>query len=131
MDTALDAVLEAFTWIGLGGALALAVVAVGLWAADGSWLAAEAIVDRDGAEPCVRWFDADGDANVAVLSARDDATLAGKDAATIWYRLGWHGRMRLTRRNPGLVRLWWATAGLLSLGVVSAVSAIVLLVVRG
>ena len=38
MTTAVDILLEVFTWIGLGGAFALAVVAVILWAADGTWL---------------------------------------------------------------------------------------------
>ncbi len=64
MDIALDAVLELFTWTGFGGAVILGIVLVVLWAVDGTWLA-EAIVDRDGDEVVVRWFDGDGDANSA------------------------------------------------------------------
>ncbi len=118
MTTAVDILLEVFTWIGLGGAFALAVVAVILWAADGTWLPAEAIVDHDGDRTVVRWFDADGDANSAVAGPEDAAALAGRDEASIWYRHGWRGRMRLARRSPGLRAVSLSAAGMLALGIV-------------
>lgn len=121
MSHVLDILLEVFTWIGFGGALALALVIVIMWAADGSWLEADAIVDREGDETVVRWIDADGDANRAVASPADAATLEGVDAASIWYRHGWQGRMRLTRRPPGMRTVVLSAGGMLALGVVCLV----------
>lgn len=132
----LDILLEIFTWVGFGGAVALAVAAVAMWAADGTWLSAEAIVDREGDDPpgesmtVVRWYDADGDANRAVASPDEAAELAGRDTASIWYRHGWTGRMRLTRRPPGLRRVIWSGAGMLALGVLSLATSIVLYFLR-
>jgi len=131
MDHAIDAMIEIFTWVGLGAFVVLALVAVGVWAADGTWLAAHAIVDRDGDEPVVRWFDADGDANSAPLSAEDAAVLGDVEAASIWYRHGWQGRMRLTRRPPGLRVLAWSAMGMLALGILSLVTGWVLYFARG
>lgn len=123
----LDAVIEIFTWIGFGGAFALGLVALILWVSDGTWLAVDALVDHEDEGTYVRWFDADGDANNALLGEADAAALAGVDRARIWYRYGWHGRMRLTRRPPGLLAVLWAAAGLLALGVVALVISWVLI----
>ncbi len=131
MSPAVDILLEVFTWIGFGGAVALAVVIVIMWAADGTWLPADAIVDREGDETVVRWIDADGDANRAVASAADAAELADADAAPIWYRHGWQGRMRLTRRPGGLRTVVLSAGGMLALGVVSLVASWVLYFTRG
>ncbi|MBF4562932.1 hypothetical protein ITJ43_12385 [Microbacterium sp. VKM Ac-2870] len=131
MDHAIDAVVEVFTWIGLGAFVVLAVVALGVWAAEGTWLPASAIVDRDGEHPVVRWFDADGDANSAPLTPADAAALADAETAAIWYRHGWRGRMRLVRRSPGLRALVWSAAGMLALGVLSLVAGWVLYFLRG
>lgn len=122
MAHVIDVLLEVFTWIGLGGGLLLAVVAVALWAADGTWLAAEAIVDREGDETVVRWFDADGDANRAVATTAEAAVLEGLDAASIWYRHGWQGRMRLTRRAPALRALALSAGGMVALGILCLVA---------
>jgi hypothetical protein len=51
MDHAIDALIEIFTWVGFGGFLVLAIAVVIAWAADGTWLPAEAIIDRDGGDP--------------------------------------------------------------------------------
>jgi len=118
---ALDAVIEIFTWLGFGGALLLGIVAVALWAADGTWLAAEAVVDHEDEGTFVRWFDVDGDANSARISGADAAALAGRDHASIWYRYGWRDRMRLTRRPPGLPAVAWAALSLLALGILMLV----------
>lgn len=127
-----DALLEVFTWVGLGGALVLGVVAVIAWAADGSWLAADAVVDRDDdGRTYVRWFDADGDANSAVAGPVDAAVLDGRDTASIWYRHGWTGRMRLQRRSAGLRMLALSAGGMLALGVLCLVVGWVLYFARG
>ncbi|GAA3036918.1 hypothetical protein [Microbacterium dextranolyticum] len=126
-----DALIEVFTWVGLGGALALGVVAVIAWAADGSWLPADAVVDRDEGRTYVRWFDADGDANSAVASPADAATLEGRETALIWYRHGWTGRMRLHRRSAGLRMLVLSAGGMLALGALCLIAGWVLYFARG
>ncbi|EPD85061.1 hypothetical protein HMPREF1529_01674 [Microbacterium sp. oral taxon 186 str. F0373] len=131
MDHAIDALIEIFTWVGFGAFLLLAIAVVIAWAADGTWLPADAIIDRDGEQPVARWFDADGDANSAPLSAADAAVIGDADAASIWYRHGWQGRMRLQRRPAGLRTLTWSAVGMLALGVVSLVAGWVLYFARG
>ena len=128
---ALDAVIEIFTWLGFGGAVLLGIVAVIVWVADGTWLPAEGLVDREDGATFVRWYDADGDANGVRLSDHEAAALAGVDRVDIWYRYGWRDRMRLTRRPPGLPAVAIAAAGLLALGVVALVVSWVLLFARG
>ena len=131
----LDVLLEVFTWVGFGGAVVLAVVAAILWAMDGTWLPAQAIVDTEsltsGEATVVRWFDADGDANSAVAGPADAAALAGRDSADIWYRLGWSGRMRLQRRPAGLRAVALSAAGLFALGILCLVTGWVLYFLRG
>jgi len=123
--TAIDILLEVFTWIGFGGFLVLAIVALAVWAADGTWLRADAIIDRDGEAPVARWIDVDGDVNSAPLTDAEAHALAGRDAAAIWYRHGWRDRMRLTPRRAGLARLLLAAGGMLALGVVCLVAGMV------
>lgn len=122
MEHVIDTLLEVFVWVGFGGAAVLGVVAVIVWAADGTWLPADAVVDREAGETVVRWFDGDGDANSAVATVADAAALDGRDTTTIWYRHGWTGRMRLTPRSPGLRMIMLSGAGLLALGVLCAVA---------
>lgn len=131
MTTALDAVLEVFTWIGFGGAVALAIALVVLWALDGTWLPTEAVVDHDDDGTWVRWFDDEGEANSARVDDHTAAALAGADRADIWFRHGWHGRMRLTRRPPMHHLLLGLTWGALGLGIVSVVVSTIVLFARG
>lgn len=131
MDTALDILLEVFSWLGLGAGLLLAVVAVILWAADGTWLPADAIVDHEDDGTVVRWFDADGDANTAHASAAEAHHLEGVDHAPIWYRHGWRGRMRLTRRAPAFRAVVWAAVSMLAVGVLALAASGILLFARG
>lgn len=131
MDTTLDIVLEVFSWLGLGAGLLLVVIAVILWAADGTWLPADAIVDHELDGTVVRWFDADGEANAAHATPAEAQQLAGADRAPIWYRLGWRGRMRLTRRAPGFRAVAWAAASMLALGVLALAASGILLFARG
>lgn len=131
METAFDAVLEIFGWVGVGAGLLLAIAAVIMWAAQGTWLSAEAVLDEEAGHLWVRWFDNDGDANSAIASAHDREKLAGLDKATIWYRMGWHGRMRLTRTSPALAAVAWLAVGCLGVGLLSFAASLVLLFVRG
>lgn len=122
MDRTVDILFEIFTWIGLGGFLALAMAAVVVWAADGTWLPAEAIVDRDSGTPVLRWFDADGDANSAEPASADLATIGARATVPIWYRHGWRDRMRLTPRPPALRATMIGAGALLALAIVSFVA---------
>ncbi|MGB4779011.1 hypothetical protein [Microbacterium sp.] len=131
MDHTVDVLLEIFTWIGVGGFIVLAAAAVAVWAADGTWLCAEAIIDRDGETPVARWFDADGDANSASLSPEDVRALGDAETMTLWYRHGWRGRIRMARRPPALRALAWSAAGMLALGILSLVTGWVLYFLRG
>lgn len=131
MSTTVDLLLEIFTWVGFGGAFALAALTVLLWAVDGTWLSAQAIVDREDDATIVRWYDVDGDANSAVATPSDAAALADRDTADIWYRHGWRGRMRLTRRPPMLRVVTIAASGMLALGILCLVGGWALYFARG
>ncbi|MDJ1114884.1 hypothetical protein [Microbacterium dauci] len=128
MANALDAILEILTWVGFGAAVAFGVAAVVVWAADGSWLPVEAYLDDD--DRTVRWIDGDGEVNAAPLSPDDRAEWQG-DRAQIWYRHGWHDRMRLAPRPPVLKLLWGLAIGGLAVGAVSTVGSIIAIFVRG
>lgn len=131
MSNALDAVIEIFTWVGLGGGLLLAVVAVVLLLADGTWVPTRAVVERVDGYRVVRWFDEDGGVNEAPLSAHDDAKVGAADMADVFFRRGRANRMRLTRSSP-LVRFVSLLAfGVLGLGVLAFVLSIVVLFARG
>lgn len=128
MANALDAILEILTWVGFGAAVAFGIAAVIVWAADGSWLPAEAYLDDDGAT--ARWIDGDGEVNAAPLAPHDLASWKG-DRAQIWYRHGWHDRMRMTPRPPVLKLLWGLAAGGLGVGVLATIGSIIALFARG
>ena len=131
MDQTVDILIEVFTWVGLGGFVALAVVAVGLWAADGSWLPADAVIDRDGDGPVARWIDDDGDVNSAPLTDADAQSLGEAERATVWYRHGWRDRMRLVRRPTSLRTVIISAGGMLALGILCLVAGWVLYFARG
>lgn len=131
MLVTIGVVLDVFTWIGLGAAALLGVIAVAMWVADGTWLPADAYVDHEDGVTTVRWFDADGDANSAQAVGPVASALAGVDRAAIWYRHGWHGRMRLTRRDPQLRRVVVAAGTLAAVGVAAAAGSLVLLFAGG
>jgi len=115
MDHAIDAVIEIFTWVGLGAGILLGLVALILKLADGTWLQTRAIVEHGETGSLVRWFDADGGVNAAALNHEQAHALAGKEMADIFYRrgrppgaglhrprhvLGPALRARLTHRRP-------------------------------
>jgi len=131
VSNALDAVIEIFTWVGLGGGAVLAMVAVVLLLADGTWLPVRAVVEEVDGGRVVRWFDDQGGVNEAPLSAHDDAKVGSADMADIFYRRGSAHRMRLTRSSPVVRFVSLLSAGILGLGLLAFVSSIVVLFVRG
>ena len=131
MSNALDAVIEIFTWVGLGGGAVLALVAVVLLFADGTWVPVRAVVEDVDGGRVVRWFDDQGGVNEAPLSPHDDAKIGSADMADIFFRRGSVHRMRLTRSSPVVRFVSLLAAGILGLGVVAFVLSIVVLFARG
>ena len=131
VSNALDAVIEIFSWVGLGGGLLLAFAAVVTLLADGTWLPARAVVEEIDGQRVVRWFDERGGVNEAPLSSHDEAQIGAADMTDIFYRRGSAHRMRLTRSSPAARFLSLLAAGVLGLGVVAFVLSIVLLFARG
>ena len=123
MTQTLDAILEIFTWVGFGAAVAFGIAAVAVCAADGTWLPAEAYLDDDGAT--ARWVDGDREVNSVALSEHEREHFGADHRADIWYRHGWHDRMRLTRRPPHLKLLIGLAAAGLALGVVASAASII------
>lgn len=131
MDAALDAILEIFSWVGIGAAALVGLVALALWAADGSWLPARGVVDHEGDRTVVRWFDDAGGVGAATATHAEAQHLEGQSMVDIWYRLGSRDRFRLTRRSPAVRAAAWLAAGLALLGIVSFAASWILLFVRG
>ena len=131
MDHAIDAVIEIFTWVGLGAGILLAIVTVIVKLADGTWLPARAIVEHSDDRSLVRWFDADGGVNAAQLNREQTHALAGKEMADIFYRRGTPNRMRLTHGSPAVRAVGLLAAGMLGLGVVAMILSGILLFTRG
>ena len=131
MDNALDAVLEIFSWVGLGLGALLAGFALVLYLFDGTWLPARAVIEDSESGRLVRWFDEDGEVNEANLSHEQQQALVGKEMADIFYRRGRQNRMRLTHGSPAVRAVWLLAAGLLALGFIALVTSWVLLFARG
>ncbi|QIG39968.1 hypothetical protein G5T42_11135 [Microbacterium sp. 4R-513] len=131
MDHALDAVIEIFTWVGIGAGLLLGIIALVLRLADGTWLPVRAIVEHGEDSSLVRWFDEDGGVNASFLTHEQARELAGKDMADIFYRRGRANRMRLTHGSPAVRAVALLAAGLFGLGVVATIISWVLLFARG
>ena len=131
MSNALDALIEIFTWVGLGGGLLLAFAAVILLLLDGTWAPARAVVEPVDGGRVVRWFDDRGGVNEAPVSAHDDAKIGAADMVDIFYRRGVSHRMRLTRSSSVVRFVSLLAAGVLTLGAVAFVVSIVLLFARG
>jgi len=130
MDVALDAILEIFSWVGLGAGALIALVAVVLWALDGSWLPAKGVVEHEDDRVMVRWFDHDGGVGAAVAAHAESERLAGESMADIWYRIGSRDRFRLTKHSPAVRATAWLAAGLVVLGVVAFAASWILLFTR-
>lgn len=129
MTNALEAVVEIFSWVGLGVGSLVGIIALVALLADGSWVRVRGFVEHEADGAVIRWFDEDGLANACPLSDAQVAHLAGADAADIWVRRGVTGRMRFTRHSPA-VRAWTLLAAvLLAVGAAAVVVSIVLLFV--
>lgn len=131
MSNVVDIVVELFTWVGLGVGVLLALAAVVLLLADGTWLPARAVVERVDDHRVVRWFDEHGGVNEAPLSSHDDARVGPADMTDIFYRRGSMHRMRLSASSPVVRFVALLAGGVLALGVGAFVISIVLLFTRG
>ncbi|WP_243073919.1 hypothetical protein [Microbacterium sp. SS28] len=131
MDHAIDAIIEIFTWVGLGAGVLLAIVALILKLADGTWVAGRAFVEHEDGRSLVRWFDADGGVNAAQLNHEQAHALAGKEMADIFYRRGTPNRMRLTHGSPAVRAVALLAAGLGALGLIALILSGILLFARG
>lgn len=131
MSNVVDVVIELFTWVGLGAGILLAVAALILYVADGTWVPVRAVVEHVDDHRVVRWFDEHGGVNEAPLSPHDDARIGDADMADVFARRGSSHRMRLTRSSPLVRFVALLAAGVLGLGVVASALSIVLLFVRG
>ncbi len=131
MDAAVDAVVEIFTWVGLGAGALLAGIALIAYLVDGTWVPVRGVVEVTEHGKVVRWFDEEGGVNEASLSHEQIAVVGDAGMYDIFARRGWNNRMRLTQRSPLVRALALLAAGLLGLGVIALVVSSVLLFVRG
>lgn len=126
---AIDAVLEIFTWVGLGGALFLGVAALIVRLADGSWQPVQVVITHDPDGSVARWFSPDGGVGAARLTIEQEARLAGRDAADVFARVGRTDRVRLIRTSPLGRFLTWLAVGFAALAALAAIGSLVLLFV--
>ena len=131
MSNALDALIEIFTWVGLGAGLLLGVVALILRLADGTWLPVQVVLEPDDAGTIGRWFGDDGVVHQVRLTREQQEAVAGKGIADAFARRGDRNRMRLTKGSPAVRAVALLAAGLLALGLVAAIVSWILLFVRG
>lgn len=127
----LGAVAEIFTWAGLGLGVLVAGFALVLLVVDGTWLPASGVVETEGDDLVVRWWDEDGDVNQAALSHQDREKLAGRDMLDIFYRRGYRNRMRLTRASPAVRAFFLLALGLAGVGLIAVIGSWVLLFIEG
>lgn len=129
-DRAIDAILEIFTWVGFGGAVLFAVVALAVRVADGSWVPVQVVLLDDEGGRIARWFGHEGRVGAARLTHEQEHALNGLEAADVYVRLGRDDRMRLTHGSPLVRLLVWLALGFLVLGVLAAAGSLLLLFVR-
>lgn len=127
---AIDAILEIFTWVGLGMGVLVGVITLIVRIADGSWVAAQIVIGEDDHGRIARWFGDDGKVGQARLSHEQDHALAGKETAHAFVRRGRSDRVRLTQGSPAVRNLSWLTIGLFALGALAAVGSLLMLFVR-
>lgn len=131
MDSAIDALLEIFSWVGFAVGALVAGIALIMYLVDGTWVPARGVIEDSEHGRVVRWFDEDGGVNEAHLSHEQERALAGKDMADIFYRRGYRGRMRLTQGSPAVRAVTYLALGLIGVGVLSIAVSGILLFVRG
>jgi hypothetical protein len=131
MGNALDAIVEIFSWVGLGLGSAVGIVALFAFLADGTWMPVRAVVERLEDRTVVRWFDADGGVNEATLSEAQLHEIGTKDMADIWAKHGVPDCMRLHRRSHLARGLGLLAAVLIGVGAVALAVSLAMLFVRG
>ncbi|HET6300134.1 hypothetical protein [Microbacterium sp.] len=130
MGHVLDAVLEIFAWVGIGGGLVLALLALMLRIADGTWVPVHVVIDDSANGRVARWFD-DGGVGEAVLTPHLVRELGDKDEADLYARRGSRDRVRLVRTAPGVRFTALIALALGGLGIIALVASWVLLFARG
>lgn len=131
MQTAVDAVIEIFTWVGFGTGALLAGVALIAYLCDGTWVPVRAVVESTEHGTVVRWFDDDGGVNEAALTHEQARQVGGAEMYDVFARRGWSNRMRFTPWSPLVRAVTQLAAGLLGLGLIGIVASSVLLFARG
>ena len=129
-DHAIDAVLEIFTWVGLGAGLLVAFLALVARLADGSWVPAQVVLADEGDGRIARWFGHEGRVGSARLNHEQEKALAGRETADVFVRLGRDDRMRLTKGSPLVRMLAWLAVGLGAMGALAAAASLLLLFAR-
>jgi hypothetical protein len=131
MTNGIEAVVEILSWAGFGLGGMLAVAALIVFLADGTWLPVRGFVEHEGDQIIVRWFDEDDQVNQAPLSPGEWEQLGGKDAVDVYARRGSRDRMRATRRSPVVRGLALLAALVLGVGLACSVISLVLLFMAG
>lgn len=131
MHETIDALVEIFSWVGLGAGALLAATALVMRLLDGTWLPTRAVVETVADGRVVRWFDDDGGVGEALLTHEQEHAIGDKQMADIFYRRGHRNRMRLTRGSAAVRAVGLLAAGLLALGVIAMTLSVVLIFVRG
>lgn len=132
MRETIDAIVEIFSWVGLGAGALLAVVALVMRVVDGTWLPARAVVEDVDDGRVARWFDDEaGGVGEAHLTPEQEHAIGDRQTADIFYRRGSRNRMRLTQGSPAVRAVALLAAGLLALGAIAVIVSLVLLFVRG
>jgi hypothetical protein len=131
MDTAIDAVIEIFTWVGFGAGALLAGVALIAYLVDGTWVPVRAVVEPTEHGPVVRWFGEDGGVNEAPLTPEQVRAVGSAGMYDVFVRRGWANSMRFTHGSPLVRAFALLAAGFLGLGVVALIVSSVLLFSRG
>ncbi len=131
MSETVDALTEIFTWVGIGGGILLALVALIMHLADGTWVPTRAVLVESPTGRLVRWFDDDGGVGEAHLTHEQEHHLGDVELADVYVRMGSHDRARLTKGSPAVRAVALLSAGLLMVGLVAMVISLVMLFVRG
>lgn len=130
-DHAIDALVEIFSWVGLGLGALLAAAALVTHLLDGTWLPVRAVVEDSEHGRVVRWFDQDGGVNEARLTPDQERAIGDRDMADVFYRRGYRSRMRLTRGSPAVRAVALLAGGFVALGLIALAISLVLLFARG
>ena len=131
MSEAVDALTEIFSWVGIGGGLLLALIALIMHLADGTWVQTRAVVEESPTGRLVRWFDDAGGVGEAHLTHEQEHRLGDVDMADVWVRTGSRDQARLTKGSPAVRAVALLAAGLLAVGLLAMVVSLVMLFVRG